>query len=296
MKAILGSILLAIVLVAKADDAAKPAPYVIPNSEVRELTAKTGRRYQLLVGLPADYAKHPEKKYPVVYVTDGYWDFQKLTAIEGSLVYDKEAPEYITVGLSYAGENLNYGDLRRWELSPVALGDGGPEKSGHAVDFLKTIETEIIPLVEREYRADPAHRVLGGASLGGLFTLFAMYTRPELFEGYVAVTPAVVLGNDWLLGYEDAFTKGGQAAALRGRRLFVSGGGDEWLGYVAGTRRYDERVNRRKSEGVGGYAGLAYTFRIIDGERHAGMQFDSYVRGVMWVLEPLAPERGQAKD
>ncbi len=286
--------LVAFALVGAVDGAPTLPAYAIPNSEVRDVVAKSGRHYQLLIGLPADYAKHPEKKYPVVYVTDGYWDFQKLTAIEGSLVYDKEAPEYITVGLSYTGQDLNYGDLRRWELSPVAIGEDGPEKSGHAADFLKTIETEIIPLVEREYRADPAHRVLGGASLGGLFTLFAMYTRPEVFEGYVAVTPAVVLGNDWLLGYEEAFVKGGRAAALRGRRLFVSGGGDEWPAYVAGTRRYDALL--RSAGRKGAYAGLAYQFRIIDGERHAGMQLDSYVRGVMWVLAPLAAERGQAKE
>jgi len=37
---------------------------------------------------------------------------------------------------------------------------------------------------------------------------------------------------------------------------------------------------------------LAYKFRIIDGERHAGMQIESYVRGLRWVFEPLAPETG----
>lgn len=268
--------------------AATPAGYTIPNSEMRELpVTANGRHYLLLVGLPGDYAKHPEQRYPVVYVTDGYWDFQKLTAIEGSLVYDREAPPYITVGLAYAGENLDYGDLRRWELSPVAFGAGGPDQSGHAADFLQTIDTEIIPFIEREYRADPAHRVLGGASLGGLFTLYAMYTKPGLFESYIAVTPAVVLGDDWLLGYEEAFAK--KHGELRGR-LFVSAGGDESPGYMLGSLRYNQRVQSRK------YPDLAYQFRLIDGERHAGMQLDSYVRGVMFALAPLAPEHGPSAD
>jgi hypothetical protein len=59
----------------------------------------------------------------VVYVTDGYWDFAKLTTIHGSLVYDRVVSEYITVGIGYAGENPNYDLLRRWELSPVPFGD-----------------------------------------------------------------------------------------------------------------------------------------------------------------------------
>lgn len=54
--------------------------------------------------------------------------------------------------------------------------------SGHAAEFLQTIETVIMPFIEREYRADPSCRVMAGASLGGLFTLYAIYTKPELFK------------------------------------------------------------------------------------------------------------------
>src|ERR1044071_10147045 len=87
--------------------------YVIPRSEVRTLPVNAaGRHYALFVGLPASYATEPNKRYPVVYVTDGYWDFQKITAIHGPLVYDRYAPEFITVGMGYAGENPNFGELR----------------------------------------------------------------------------------------------------------------------------------------------------------------------------------------
>jgi predicted alpha/beta superfamily hydrolase len=139
--------------------------HTIANSELRVLPRNAaGRQYQLHIGLPASYRQEPQRHYPVVFVTDAYWDFAKISTAEGSLFYDKVAPEFITVGLGYAGENLDYGNLRRWELSPVAIGDGG-EASGHAADYLNTIETEIIPFVEREYRVDPSHRVLAGASL-----------------------------------------------------------------------------------------------------------------------------------
>jgi predicted alpha/beta superfamily hydrolase len=235
------------------------------------------------VGLPASYAKETTKRYPVIYVTDGYWDFEKLSVIRGGLVFDKVAPEFIVVGLGYAGENLNYGELRSWELSPVARNND--PKTGHAAEFLRTIEQEIIPLIEKEYRAEPSQRVLAGASLGGLFTLYSMYTKPDLFSAYIAVTPAVVVNNDWLLEYEDKFVKAG--GQLKGR-LFVSVGENEGAGFVSGILRYNARVNSRK------HPGLAYQFRIIDGERHAGMQLESYVRGIRFVFAPLAPEQGPA--
>jgi uncharacterized protein len=184
-------------------------PATIGNSQLRVLQPTiAGRHYQLYVGLPASYGTDTTRKYPVVYVTDGYWDFQKLDAIRGGLVYDRVAPEFIIVGIGYAGEKVDYNAMRSWELTPVAFGNGN---SGHAAEYLATIEKVIIPLIEREYRADPSYKVMSGASLGGLFTLYSMYAKPGLFQAYIAVTPAVMVGNDWLLGFEDSFVKAGQS-------------------------------------------------------------------------------------
>lgn len=265
----------------------EPAGYVIPRSEVRTLPVNAaGRHYALFIGLPASYATEPNKRYPVVYVTDGYWDFQKITAIHGPLVYDKYAPEFITVGMGYAGENPNFGDLRRWELSPVPFGQP-LDASGHAKDFLDTIEKVFIPLIDKEYRTDPKQRVLGGASLGGLFTLYSMFTKPELFNGYVAVTPAVLVGNDWLLKYEQEFVK---AAKPLNARLYMTVGGNEATSFVAPILRMNQRF------APGRYPKLAYEFRIIDGERHAGNQIESYNRGLRFIFAPLAPEQGPSID
>lgn len=272
-------------IVSAAQSAPAHPPHTISNSELRVLPRNAaGRHYQLHVGLPASYWKDTGKRYPVLYVTDGYWDFEKIRAIHGALIFDKVVPEFIWVGLGYAGENLNYDKLRRWELSPVPFG-GGADESGHAADFLKTIETEIIPFIEREYRVDSSYRVLGGASLGGLFTLYAMYSKPELFQGYISATPAVVVGNDWLLDYEEKFVKSGKPLKAR---LYVTAGGNESPGFVGGILRYNQRVASRK------HPDLVYRFRIIEDERHSGMQLESYTRGVRFVFEPLAPETGPA--
>ncbi len=262
--------------VMSAEQAKLPA-YSIPRSEVRTLPVNAaGRHYALFIHLPESYAKEPSKRYPVVFVTDGYWDFMKIIAVGGALRYDQYAPEYISVGMAYAGENLDYGDLRRWELSPVKFGSPA-DASGHAKDFLDTIEKVFIPLIEKEYRTDPKQRVLGGASLGGLFTLYAMFTKPDLFNGYVAVTPAVAVGNGWLLKYEEEFAKAGKSVNAR---LYMTVGGNEAKGYVDYVERMNQRFATRK------YPKLAYEFRVIDGERHAGMQLESYNRGIRFVFVP----------
>lgn len=262
-----------------------PSPYTMPNSQIRILpVTEKGRHYQLYVGLPESYGKNPGKRYPVVYVTDGYWDFTKITAMQGGLAYDRVVPEFITIGLGYAETNANYGDLRRWELSPAPFGDNG-EASGHASDFLHTLKTKVIPMVDAEYRTDPSYRVLAGASLGGLFTLYTMFDSPDLFQAYIAATPAVTVDHDWLFKFAE---KNSVAKIRPYGRLFMTVGGNESPAYFDGIIRFNQRLASLR------HANFAYKFHIVDGERHGGTPFESYTRGLRFAFIPRAPETGPA--
>lgn len=254
----------------------------IERSELRVLPEKSGlNRHQLHVGLPPSYGEATTRRYPVVYVTDGYWSFPMIAKMRDLLFFDRAAPEFIVVGLGYVGENLDYDKLRWNELSPVPT-DDAPESSGRAAEFLRTIEQETIPFVEREYRADPGFRVLAGSSLGGVFTLFAMYTAPRLFQGYIAATPAVTLGKDWIFGLEEAFAA---TKKTLGGRLFLSVGGKEYAAHVDGVTRFHERLVSRQ------HGALACAFRIIEDEGHCSGIFEAYVRGLRYVFLPLAGEK-----
>lgn len=280
----LGLLLATLALTAQPARAQAPG-YTLPNTQVRVLpVTDQGRHYQLYVSLPGSYGTEPGKRYPVVYVTDGYWDFIKMVSIAGSLVYDRVAPEFIIVGIGYAGDNLDYGTLRRWELSPAPL-DSDAEGSGHAAEFLATIRTAIIPYVDAEYRTDPSYRVMAGLSMGGLFTLYAMLDSPDLFQAYVAATPYVTASNDWLFGFEEQRTRAG--APPRGR-LYMTVGGNESPDYVNGVIRFNQRLSSRRSPD------FAYDFRIIEGERHSSAGIESYIRGLRFAFAPIAPETGPA--
>jgi predicted alpha/beta superfamily hydrolase len=251
---------------------------VIDGTEVRPLPRSAGGRdYLLYVALPDAYAEHPERRYPVLYLCDGYWDFNLVKGFYGNLVYDKVIPELIIVAFGYQGDKPDYERLRRWDYTPVA---GGDPDGGHAGAFLAAIEREIIPFVERTYRADAGYRVLAGSSLGGLFTLYALLARPGLFQGYIAPSPAVDWGGDWLFAYEDAFKKSGQPLSAR---LFMTGAEKERPQFLASIQRFDARLRERA------YPGLTYQFRLVDGERHAGTKAESYNRGVRFAFEPPAP-------
>ena len=278
---------LAVATAHAAEPASAPAthypPFVLQGTQVRDLPfTAPGRQYQIQVALPPSYAKETRRRYPVIFVTDGYWDFPLLGCILGNFNYDKVAPECILVGLGYAGENLEHGRLRNWDLTPVPI-NIAPGNSGHAAEYLALLEREIIPLVEREYRVDSRHRILAGSSLGGLFTLYTMLTKPELFYGYVAVSPATGAANDWLFDYEAQFAKTGRPLKAR---LFISGAEYEWPGFLDAIQRFCRRIDSRK------YKGLRSAYQLVATERHAGTKAEGYSRGLRHVLAPLAPESG----
>jgi uncharacterized protein len=256
-------------------------PEIVDHSEAHVLPrAANGRDYRVTVGVPDSYAANPGRRYPILYVTDGYWDYKLLKSIVGGLVYDKAIPEIILVGVGYAGEAPDYGRLRRWDLTPLSDSpedDANLGESGHAKEFLAVLEDQIIPFVEGRYRADSSFRVLGGSSLGGLFALYVMFTKPALFAAYIAPSPAVPYAAGWLLRHEEAFAKSGKPLAAR---LYMTAAAEEQPWFVHAVKKFDAQLRQRA------YPGLQYEFRMIDGEGHAGTKPESFNRGVRFAFAP----------
>lgn len=243
----------------------------VRGSEVRAMkSASTGRSYDLYIRKPADFDKNKDKKYPVLYLLDGQWDFKLLDSVVGGLVHDKQMPDIVVVGITYSGDDADYDALRARDYTPTP---GDLEGSGDGPKFLGFIKTELIPFVERNYRGDPTRRILGGHSFGGLFTLYAMFTEPSLFWGYLAGSPDITWDNDFLVKQEADFATKHKNLPVR---LFMGVGGAEQLvtpgvGFV---RTFSAR----------NYDGLQWDARVIEGEGHAGVKPEFYNRGLRFLF------------
>lgn len=265
-------------VVAAPDDKAPYPPFVLDRSQQRPLEASVNNRHYLLsIGLPPSYATEQTRRYPVVYLLDGYWDFPALYHMQGGLLFDKVIPEHILVGIGYQREEGSYDRMRAWDLTPVPDQTGRMARSGGGPEFLGLIEKQVIPMVERDYRVDNSYRVLAGSSLGGLFTLYAMLERPALFQAYIASSPATAFGGDWLFRRELDFVKAG--APLKAN-LFITVGEREWPDFVASVKRFDAQLRSHLPPG------LHYGFRLIDGEAHAGSKPEAFNRGLRFALKP----------
>jgi predicted alpha/beta superfamily hydrolase len=243
----------------------------IPDSQVRQLeSAATGRDYDIYVLLPSDYAQN-QKQYPVLYVLDGQWDFKLLDSIYGGLLYDGFVPEMIIVGITYSGEDADYSALRAMDYTPVH--DPFVSGSGDAPKFFAFLKEQLIPFVESEYRTDASQRVLMGSSYGGTFTLYALFSEPGLFSGYVAASPAVPYGDRFAFEQEAEYASSHKDLPVR---LFLSVGGIEELRYP--VEAFMHILSERN------YTGLEMETRIIEGERHAGNKPEAYNRGLRFIF------------
>jgi predicted alpha/beta superfamily hydrolase len=270
-------------LTAESDGRPAFPAYVLAGSQLRVLPkSANGHDYKLFIATPASYGTDPQKHYPVLYACDGNWSFVLLCGIYGGLAWDGVVPEYILVGIGYTADDAEISRLRLVDyLPPRDLGrEADPERRGRADEFLAVLEKEIIPFVEREYRVDPQYRVLAGGSAGGLFALYTLFTHPELFQGYVAVSPGTG-ADSGLAQVEELFAKTGHALSAR---LFMSGATEDRGDFLRDIQKYDAHLRQRN------YPGLVYEWRLVQGQGHGGTGPESFARGIRFAFAPIAPK------
>ena len=134
-------------------------------------------------------------------VTDGNLTFP-LAAAANSLFMLSGAPVPLIVGIGYpTGNPMGPMLLRNRDLTPatplsqIRTAPGQPpptaENYGGAAGFLRFIVEELRPTIAAEWPVNDARQTLFGHSLGGLFTLDAMFDHPEAFHSYVASSPSI---------------------------------------------------------------------------------------------------------
>jgi predicted alpha/beta superfamily hydrolase len=78
--------------------------------------------------------------------------------------------------------------------STIAKGGYGKEAqklSGGADRFLDFLNDELIPFMETEFRVSPQDRTIVGISYGGLFSSYALISRPTLFQKLIIISPSL---------------------------------------------------------------------------------------------------------
>lgn len=178
----------------RAGQRGKGMPYEVIGSEVWDVPDPvSGRNYQVFVATPRSYAEHPERRYPVLYVTDADYAFPILRQIARRLNLDgQRIDDFILVGLSYA-EGEDGATSRRRDYTPTP---NGPKSApagavhGQAKAYSAYLRDQAIPFVAARYRTDESRRLFLGHSYGGLLGTQILLTEPSMFSGYILGSPS----------------------------------------------------------------------------------------------------------
>ena len=137
-----------------------------------------GTSRDVIVSLPDGYQRDATRRYPVLYVLDGSSQTSPTAESARLLARIGAIPEVIVVGVPSSEEN------RGMDYTPPYM------EGGQADCFLRFFEAELIPFVDQRYRTNGT-RMLAGNSRGGLFVVYSLLERPDLFNARFAFSPAL---------------------------------------------------------------------------------------------------------
>lgn len=271
----------------------------VPETVRFDLTPRAGGApYRIFLRIPP--GTPPASGWPVLYLLDA--NAVIATAVEALRVQaayplGTGIRDAVVVGIGYPTEGAYDSVRRSWDYGPPPgqvyppHAVGGPDvRTGGAEAFLTFIEEELKPLVATRTRIDAAHQAIFGHSFGGLFVLYALFTRPAAFRDWIAISPAIWWEQHNVLRFAAAPTEAVRVFLGVGEyeqvlMPFQIGAPDESerRGRLEEARTVDE--TREMAERLRGY-GKPVEFAVFEGETHMSVLPVAINRAIRFAFGP----------
>ncbi|SMG28857.1 hypothetical protein SAMN05661096_01755 [Marivirga sericea] len=162
---------------------------------------------EISIGLPDSYHDNNYTKYPVIYILDGKKYFHSFSGAITQLSSDvsPQIPEMIVVGIT-SQDRVRDSSPTHSLVGYSGEKEKGYEVSGGADDFLKFIQKELIPFMEKNYRTN-SYRTFVGNSFTGLPVVHALFSFPEIFNSYIVIDFSAWWDNEIMKQRIEDFSK-----------------------------------------------------------------------------------------
>jgi predicted alpha/beta superfamily hydrolase len=268
---LLAPCILALVFTLQVNAQSAP-PVALAGTQQYDLTSTVnGRQYRLHVAPPDGYLTGETTRYPVLYLLDGHFAFPAAVAARAYMGIFRDLEDVIIVGISEGDYSFNAWFADRWRdytpsADPAADSSFARQykvaaeavRSGGGSDFLQVLRADILPFIETAYRTNE-DRGLSGHSLGGLFTTYALFTAPDLFQRYGINSPSLWWNGSEMFAAESAFAATHTALP---KRVLLTVGANEGASMVPPMVRFAGLLRSR------GYQGLVMDTVVFQDETH----------------------------
>lgn len=152
-----------------------------------------GLERRTFIYLPDDW-QAGEKRYPVLYMFDGHNLFFDDTATYGTCWGLKEYLDARPNAIVVAPECNHEGNQRLEEYCPYES-DWFDGIHGTGKQYMDWLVNELKPAIDAKYPTlpDRENTAIGGSSMGGLMSLYAIAAYPEVFSKAACLSPSVRL-------------------------------------------------------------------------------------------------------
>ena len=231
------------------------------------------RPYKLYVSLPRNYDRRASERFPVIVLLDADYSFAITRNLVRHFTDRGQGRESIIVGIAYPGADDDmdiYHRTRTRDYTPsFSLENGyGPEiqkLSGGAPVFLKLLADEFLPEIDRRYRTEPGERMLVGNSFGGVFSVYALLTRPDIFRRYLIVSPSLWYDNKMIFGVAQRYIANHRELPAK---VFWCVGSEENTPPPEGSAMVDDLKSFVALLNAGNLAGYDASLTVFEGETH----------------------------
>jgi predicted alpha/beta superfamily hydrolase len=249
--------------------------------------------FEIYVSLPYMYFQS-DTTYPVLYLLDANIKFGLVSTMVNILgALTKELPEIVVVGIAYpikgledwvSGRNRDFTPTKDSEteqywvnrLSKLTGRDDIIIETGTAEQFLVFIKDELIPFIESNYRVSDKDRALHGTSLGGLFTIYAFFQEPALFQRYIAGSPSINWNESYMYSLEEEYANTHKDLPVR---LYMYVGGLETDKYKSHHKKLSDLLISRT------YPNLELKAPVFENETHGTSLSASLGQGLKYIYK-----------
>lgn len=228
----------------------------------------------LWVHLPPSY-EGSQQRFPVLYLLDGDAHFVHTIGTVEFLARQNQCLEMIVIAITNTDRTRDMTPTRAtvdYQGNPT---DTMPT-SGGADQFLNFMSEELIPHVEATYRTQP-YRMFVGHSFGGLLTMYALFSRPDMFNAYVAVSPSVWWQKDFMVDKASQFLKNLPASH---KSLFMTIADEDG----AMRSNFDTIVDQFEAQSP---AKITFGHRVMEDESHGSLVMRSHYQAFRKLFEKL---------